>query len=103
MSIVMREEFLHMTESVFGKFDEVCLVDISSEDELICAKFTYQDSPLKMYVFNPDNTYLRSILVCIEDRVADELKIPPHYMRYNNEKKLSSLCLLDKEQHTGTK
>lgn len=95
----MREELLHMTESVFGKFDEVCLVDISSEEESICAKFTYQDSPLKMYVFNPDNTYLRSILVCIEDRVADELKIPPHYIRYNDEKKLSSLCLLDKEQH----
>lgn len=99
MSIVMREELLYTAKSVFDNFDGVCLIDISSEEEAICAKFTYQESPLTLYVFHPDNVYLRSILVCVEDNVADELKIPPHYMRYNDAKKLSSLCLLDKEQH----
>ena len=95
----MRKELLETAKSVFDRFDDICLVDISSEEDVICAKFTCQESPLTMYVFHPENAYLRSVLVCIEDNVADELKIPPHYMRYNDEKRLSSLCLLDKEQH----
>lgn len=99
MNIVMHEKFIYMTKEVFGRFDEVSLIDVAYEGEAICAKFTYQDTLLEMYVFKPDNVFLRSIFVCIEDKVADELKIPPHYMRYDNEKKLSSLCLLDDEQH----
>ena len=95
----MHEDYLLVVQYAFSEYTDFSLIDISAEDSLISANFTYQGSPLTLYVSNPGNTYLRSIMVCIEDRVADELKIPAHYMRYNDKDKRSVLCLLDKEQH----
>ncbi len=95
----MREDFLHVVQDAFSNYADFSLIDVSAEDTLVRAHFTYQESPLILYVSNPDNAYLRSIMVCIEDHVADELKIPAHYMRYNEKDKKSALCLLDKEQH----
>lgn len=85
----MREDYLQVVRDAFSDYTDFSLDDVSSEDSLILAHFTYQGSPLTLYVSNPGNTYLRSIMVCIEDRVADELKIPAHYMRYNNKDKRS--------------
>lgn len=99
MNTAMREDFLQVVQDAFCDYADFSLVDISAEDSLISVNFTYQGSPLTLYVFDPGNTYQRSIIVCIEDRIADELKIPAHYMRYNNKEKRSALCLLDKEQH----
>ncbi len=99
MNTAMREDYLQVVRDAFSEYTDFSLDDVSSEDSLIRAHFTYQGSPLTLYVSNPGNTYLRSIMVCIEDRVADELKIPAHYMRYNDKDKRSMLCLLDKEQH----
>lgn len=95
----MREDYLQVVQDVFSNYADFSLVDTAAEDSLITVNFTYQGNPLTLYVFDPSNTYLRSIMVCIEDRVADELKIPAHYMRYNDKAKRSVLCLLDKEQH----
>lgn len=83
----------------FDEYTDFSLTDVSAEDTLISAKFTYQGSPLTLYVSDPSDNYLRRIMVCIEDRIADDLKIPAHYIRYNNQDKQSVLCLLDKEQH----
>lgn len=95
----MHEDYLQVTQDSFNKYADFSLADVSTTDALISAEFTYQGSPLTLYVSNPGNTYLRSIMICIEDRVADELKIPAHFMRYNDKDKRSMLCLLDKEQH----
>ncbi len=99
MNTAMREDYLQVVQDAFSDYAVFSLVDVSTGDALISANFTYQGSPLILFVSNPGNTYLRSIMVCIEDRVADELKIPAHYMRYNDKDKWSVLCLLDKEQH----
>ena len=95
----MHEDYLQVAQDSFSKYADFSIVDISATDTLISASFTYQGSPLTLDVSNPGNTYLRSVMVCIEDHVADELKIPAHYMRYNDKDKRSMLCLLDKEQH----
>lgn len=95
----MHEDYLQVVQDSFSKYADFSLVDVSATDTLLSASFTYQSSPLALYVSNSGNTYLRSVMVCIEDRVADELKIPAHYMRYNDKDKRSMLCLLDKEQH----
>lgn len=95
----MREDYLQIVQDAFSEYADFSLIDISAEDALIRANFTYQGSPLTLFVSNPGNSYLRSAMVCIEDLVADELKIPAHYMRYNDKDKRSVLCLLDKEQH----
>ena len=95
----MHEDNLQVLQDSFSKYTDFSLVDVSATDTLICANFTFQGSPLTLYVSNPGNAYVRSIMVCIEDRVADELKIPAHYMRYNDKDKQSMLCLLDKDQH----
>ncbi len=95
----MHEDCLRIIRDAFDEYTDFSLTDVSAEDTLISAKFTYQGSPLTLYVSDPSNNYLRRIMVCIEDRIADDLKIPAHYIRYNNQDKQSVLCLLDKEQH----
>lgn len=95
----MHEDYLRIVREAFDKYSGFYLTDVSTEDTLISANFTYRGSPLTLYVSDPSNTYLRSIGVCIENCIADDLKIPAHYIRYNNQDKRSVLCLLDKEQH----
>lgn len=95
----MHEVFLQTVNDVFTNYTEFIQEETSVEDSLIRVNFTYQGSPLTLYVFDPGNVYLRSIIVCVEDRIADELKIPAHYIRYNDKDKRSALCLLDQEQH----
>lgn len=95
----MREDYLQIVQKAFGEYSDFSLIEISAEDTWISADFTYQGSPLTLYVLEPGNTYLRNIMVCIDNRVADDLRIPAHYMRYGDKNKRSALCLLDKEQH----
>lgn len=99
MNTAMREDYLLVVRDAFSEYTDFSLIDVTAEDTLIGVNFTYQGNPLDLYISNPGNTYLRNIIVCIEDRVADELKIPAHYMRYNDKDKRSVLCLLDQEQH----
>ena len=95
----MREDYLQIVQKAFSEYSDFSLTEISAEETLISADFTYQESPLTLYVLEPGNTYLRNIMVCIDNRVADDLRIPAHYMRYGDKNKRSVLCLLDKEQH----
>ena len=95
----MREDYLQIVQKAFSEYSDFSLTEISAEETLISADFTYQGSPLTLYVLEPGNTYLRNIMVCIDNCVADDLRIPAHYMRYGDKNKRSVLCLLDKEQH----
>lgn len=95
----MHEDFLETIRAVFNTYPEFILEEISGEDSLISATFAYQGRPLILYVSDPGNDYLRSVIVCLEDNIADELKIPAHYIRYSNKQKQSALCLLEQEQH----
>ena len=95
----MHEDYLEIIRTVFNTHPEFILEEISGEASLISVTFTYQGRPLILYVFDPGNNYLRSVMVCLEDNIADELKIPAHYIRYSNKQKRSALCLLDQEQH----
>ena len=99
MNIAMREDYLKIVQSVFDNYAEFSLIDTTMDGDMIRANFTYCERPLMLYIFEPDNTYLREVFICIEDGIADKFHLPPHYMRYNDKKKLSYLCLLDKEQH----
>lgn len=98
MSIAMHENLLQTIKDVFCNYTELSLGEQFVEGSQIRVNFAYRENPLTLYVFHPDNDYLRNIIVCIDDRIADSLKIPAHYMRYNDKDKRSSLCLLDKEQ-----
>ena len=95
----MHEDYLETIRTIFNTHPEFILEEISGEASLISVTFTYQGRPLILYVFDPGNEYLRSVMVCLEDNIADELKIPAHYIRYSNKQKRSALCLLDQEQH----
>lgn len=95
----MHEDYLETIRTVFNTYPEFILEEISGEASLISVTFAYQGRPLILYVFDPENDYLRSVMVCLEDNIADELKIPAHYVRYSNKQKRSALCLLDQEQH----
>ena len=95
----MHEDYLETVRAVFNTHHEFILEEISAETSLISVKFAYQGRSLILYVSEPGNNYLRSVIVCLEDSIADELKIPAHYIRYNNKEKRSALCLLDQEQH----
>lgn len=95
----MHEKILETIKSVFAKYPEFSVKEMSVGASLAFANFTYQNCSLTIYVLEPYNDYLREVMVCVEDRIADELKIPPHYIRYNDGEKRSVLCLLDKEQH----
>lgn len=95
----MHEDYLETIRTVFNTYPEFILEEISGEASLISVTFAYQGRPLILYVFDPENDYLRSVMVCLEDNIADELKIPAHYIRYSNKQKRSALCLLDQEQH----
>lgn len=86
----MHEDCLRIIRDAFDEYTDFSLTDVSAEDTLISAKFTYQGSPLTLYVSDPSNNYLRRIMVCIEDRIADDLKIPAHYIRYNNQDMISA-------------
>lgn len=99
MNTAMREEHLQVIRDAFSDYTDFLLDDVSSEGSLIRANFTYQGSPLSLFISDPGNTYLRSIMVCIEDSAADNLKIPAHYLQCNDKDKWRVLCLLDKEQH----
>lgn len=99
MNIAMRENYLKIVQSAFNNYAEFSLINITMEGNIIKARFTYCGSSLILYVFEPANIYLREVLVCIEDSIADRFHLPPHYIRYDDKKKLSSLCLIDKEQH----
>lgn len=95
----MHEDVLKTINDVFINYPEFTLEETVVETSLIRANFTYQGSLLTLYLIEPDNNYLRSIIVCVEDSIADDLKIPAHYFRYNDKEKRSALCLLDQEQH----
>lgn len=95
----MREDYLQIVRNVFCSYTDTEIIDSTLEGSLVKIRFTFQGFALTMHIFHPENAYLRDILVCIEDRVAEELMLPPHYMRYDDEKKLSALCLLDKRQY----
>lgn len=95
----MREDYFHIVKTAFNSFSEFLIDEVTAEDTKIRVDFKYREAPLTLHIFEPGNIYLRDIVVCIADCVADELKLPPHYMRYNDADKLSTLCLLDKEQH----
>lgn len=94
----MHEDYLQTIKDVFCNYTEFSLGELCVDGSQIRVNFAYQENPLTLYVLHPDNDYLRNIIVCIEDRIADNLKISAHYMRYNDNEKRSSLCLLDKEQ-----
>lgn len=95
----MHEDYLKIVRAVFTKYADFTIEEISAENSLISVKFAFKESLLNLYVINPGNNYLRSALVCLEDGITDDLKIPAHYIRYNNKDKRSALCLLDPEQH----
>lgn len=95
----MHEDYLQIVRNVFSGYADTEITNATMDDSLVKIYFTFQGFALTMYIFHPGNTYLRDILVCIEDQVAEELMLPPHYMRYDDERKLSALCLLDKGQY----
>lgn len=95
----MHEDYLQIVRNVFSSYADTEITNATMDDSLVKIYFKFQGFALTMYIFHPGNTYLRDILVCIEDQVAEELTLPPHYMRYDDERKLSALCLLDKGQY----
>lgn len=95
----MRDEHIQIIREVFTRYPEFLLGVVEDIKSGICANFTFQKFPLKLFILNPDNQFLRAIFISIEPKIADRLKLPPHYIRLNSRTQTSVLCLLDQEQH----
>lgn len=97
----MHEKELKIICDAFACFNEFVITDSNIVDEKIKIKFTYDEYSLILCVKNPDNIYLRSIVV-IEETESQTNLLPPHFLRIDDKNKLSYICLLDKEQHILT-
>lgn len=85
-NIVMHEDYLQIVRDVFSAYTDAEITDTTLKDFLMQVSFTFRGFALKLNIVHPENAYLREVLVCIEDEVAKELMLPPHYMRYDDEK-----------------
>lgn len=99
MNIAMHDDDIALVQEVFNGYPEFTLGTVEETDWGIQADFLFQETALKLLIIDPENRYLRSILIEIEPKAADQLKLPPHYIRLNCRTKTSALCLLDQEQH----
>lgn len=98
----MHEEELKIVCDAFACFSEFVITGSNIMDGKIKINFTYDEYILILYVKNPDNVYLRSIVVDIEETESQTNLLPPHFLRIDEKNKLSYICLLDKEQHILT-
>lgn len=99
VSITMRKNYLNMFESIFSDYNEFSLIDIIETESSIKVIFSYYDNQLTLNIFEPENIFLREIIVSLEDSKPDRMKISPHFFRYDDNINRSILCLIDKEQH----
>lgn len=87
----MHEDYLQIVRDVFSAYSDAEITDTTLKDFLMQVSFTFRGFALKLNIVHPENAYLREVLVCIEDEVAKELMLPPHYMRYDDEKKIKHI------------
>lgn len=54
---------------------------------------------IEIWLLHPDNIYFRDLQIIVAEEVLIHGNIPPHFARYNRQKEVNQLCLLDKEQY----
>ena len=86
LNLKLVQQGKNIVRDVFSAYTDAEITDTTLKDFLMQVSFTFRGFALKLNIVHPENAYLREVLVCIEDEVAKELMLPPHYMRYDDEK-----------------
>lgn len=67
----MHEDYLQIVRDVFSAYTDAEITDTTLKDFLMQVSFTFRGFALKLNIVHPENAYLREVLVCIEDEVAN--------------------------------